>query len=440
MTTAIRKLLKELNSKSVLHVDSVPNVEPKRALPLGIIANLFLGNSVLLGAVLISIASILISIGIRIGTVPPTALLLFDKQIAKGVVTGIESREIRNSKGGRRRREIYRYTFVLPDGRKLNGESWTRSRNVPKGARVDVEYYPRRPECNRIEGMSASSDENNLMTIGAFLMVGSSFALGSGIRKALEVKKFLKSGSLGAATVTHCIESKGQMNFEVGGLSWNRKRIGKPIPVAEYQRLLVTEHRSKFDQQGNYIGTSDLRAFSVFYAMIFGVIGGWFVLFGIVIARDLLGPVNRGFEEIFNVRGILTAIGLGATTMALVEIRYLIFLRQVFGEKLEDTASLFKTTKCILAFNALDFPEPVTFECEMDLNGDESDFATHPILYLKRNPAKRIFLNEVALETSKCPDGGYFLKSQGSLMPLTVFLSVVVSLLACVCIIIKTFF
>ncbi|MFN6305102.1 MAG: hypothetical protein ACK42H_23155 [Planctomycetota bacterium] len=122
MTTAIRKLLKELNSKSVLHVDSVPNVEPKRALPLGIIANLFLGNSVLLGAVLISIASILISIGIRIGTVPPTALLLFDKQIAKGVVTGIESREIRNSKAGRRRREIYRYTFVLPDGRKLNGE------------------------------------------------------------------------------------------------------------------------------------------------------------------------------------------------------------------------------------------------------------------------------------------------------------------------------
>lgn len=75
-------------------------------------------------------------------------------------------------------------------------------------ARVDVEYYPRRPECNRIEGMSASSDENNLMTIGAFLMVGSSFAVGSGIRKALAVKKFLKSGSLGAATVTHCINPK----------------------------------------------------------------------------------------------------------------------------------------------------------------------------------------------------------------------------------------
>ncbi|MFM7517188.1 MAG: hypothetical protein ACKO3V_09605, partial [Pirellula sp.] len=121
--------------------------------------------------------------------------------------------------------------------------------------------------------------------------------------------------------------------------------------------------------------------------------------------------------------------------MALVEIRYRSFLRDVYGEKLEDVHSLFKETRCMLAFEALDSAQPVVFERDMNLNGDTSDFAPLPILYLKREPSNPMLIDAFELNALECPNGGYLFEPKGSLVFRAGFLSAIIVSLASLCVV-----
>jgi hypothetical protein len=170
MGSAFQKAIAQVWASSELQLSPTTANGLQRVIPLGLAINVWLKKSMLFGVILVAIALVLLAIAIPKGLLPTFVALWIDHRDAKAVVDSVQRREITKSKGMKETRWEIRYHFTPQNGQQLQGESYTSFSALKKGAQVDVEYYPKRPESNRIKGMTAKSDANSPAILCLILM------------------------------------------------------------------------------------------------------------------------------------------------------------------------------------------------------------------------------------------------------------------------------
>jgi len=240
MGSAFQKAIAQVSASSELQLSPTTATGLQRVIPLGLAINVWLKKSMLFGVILVAIALIILAIAIPKGSLPTFVALWIDHRVAKGVVDSVQRREITKSKGMKETRWEIRYHFTSQNGQQLQGESYTSFSAHKKGAQVDVEYYPKRPESNRIRGMTAKSDANSPAVLCFILMAVGLVAIAAELRTSFVTSNLLKSGVVGTAVVTHCKELTSGATWEFNGFRWKspRQSKGKEILLADYQQLL----------------------------------------------------------------------------------------------------------------------------------------------------------------------------------------------------------
>jgi len=170
MGSAFQKAIAQVWASSELQLSPTTANGLQRVIPLGLAINVWRKKSMLFGVILVAIALVLLAIAIPKGLLPTFVALWIDHRDAKAVVDSVQRREITKSKGMKETRWEIRYHFTPQNGQQLQGESYTSFSALKKGAQVDVEYYPKRPESNRIKGMTAKSDANSPAILCLILM------------------------------------------------------------------------------------------------------------------------------------------------------------------------------------------------------------------------------------------------------------------------------
>lgn len=402
MVSNLRKAFASIAATSELRLESTTTVEQKRVLPLGMAISIWLKKSMLIGAALLAVAITIISSSIRNGDLPTFVALMFDQQIAKGQVNNVQSRIVSKSKGMSEKRWIYTYHFDLPNGQQFIGECFSPFEHVRKGAQVDVEYNPKRPQANRIKGMSASSDENSLPLLGIVLMSVSTIIIASGLQESFATFRLLTSGLVGSAVVTHCKKVTAGVTQELNGFISKTKDSSNEILLADFQQQAVKKHRNQFDSRGIYKGTTALRVLHVLLATFYGALIGSFLAF---VSTAFIFGFPHGWI-------ILVCACFGATATAIVECRWRFLLRSNVSLKRDDLSTLFKKQACILEYQPIDGHEPIRVARELDLKGDSSDSLQRPILYLQCNPKKAKLLDTFGFKWSFDSTGVYVLNAE----------------------------
>ena len=404
----IREALLLLRVPAELKVEPSGVPTSKRLLPLGMVVSVWLRASVLGGTALVAIALIVIVASIKHGQLPTFLSLMIDKQVARGEVDNAQRRQVTKSKGIKVTHWTVNYHFSLPDGQILNGESTTSSTSLKKGAIVQVEYSKSRPQANRIQGMSARSDQNNLTLFGLGLLAVASFVGASGLLEAWKTIGLLQTGLLGEATVTHCIDSSAVATHKLNGLRWKSKGPRKEIALAEFQRQILEQHGSQFDSAGQFVGTSGARRLNVALAMWYGALMGAFI--ACVVTINLLGgPIGWA---------VLGGAILGAGGMAAAEMRWRFLLKSSVKFKSEDSPARFQKVLCALRCPSFELAEPMRLERTLDLKGDSSDASPHSVLYLPGKSSSAKFLDDLQLRAIVGSNGEHTIISRAALTSL----------------------
>ena len=395
---AFQKAIALVTASSELHLSPTTATGQQRVMPLGFVINVWLKKSMLSGAIFVAIATIVFVIAIPKGSLPTYVALWLDRQVAKGVVDNVQRRVVTKSKGMKETRWEIRYHFTPQNGQQLQGESYSSFSALEKGSQVDVEYYPKRPESNRIKGMAAKSDANSPAVLCLILMAVGLLAIAAELQVSLATSNLLKSGILGAAVVMYCKEITSGATWEFSGFLRKspRQSNGKEILLADYQQKVLDQHKRLFDTKGKYMGTKLQRNVHVLIAAVYGAM--FFSIFAFVLTAIFFG-FPRG-SVILGTACVGTAVG------ALVEMRWRLLLRSNAGNtKLDEVSSLFKKRACILQFQAVDRIELVRIEREVDLKGDASDSNPRPILYLQSNPTRAKLVDSLGFKSSLGPNG-----------------------------------
>jgi len=398
MGSAFQKAIAQVWASSELQLSPTTANGLQRVIPLGLAINVWLKKSMLFGVILVAIALVLLAIAIPKGSLPTFVALWIDHRDAKAVVDSVQRREITKSKGMKETRWEIRYHFTPQNGQQLQGESYTSFSALKKGAQVDVEYYPKRPESNRIKGMTAKSDANSPAILCLILMGVGLVAIAAELRVSFVTSNLLKSGVVGAAVATHCKEITSGATWEFNGFRWKspRQSQGKEILLADYQQQVLEQHRRLFDPKGKFVGTPVQRNFHVLAAAVYGA-----VLFGIIAFA-----LTAIFFRFPNGWLILGSACVGAAVIASVEMRWRVLLRSnASSAKIDDVSLLLKKRACILQFQTVDAIEPIRIERELNLKGDASDSLPRPILYLQGNPLNAELVDSLGLKSSIGPNG-----------------------------------
>ncbi len=360
-----------------------------RKLPIWLIARVWLNNQFLSGYIALCVAAAAIVFLLSSDQLPGDWLLTFDRQLAQGSLTDVTKVMKKSGKNAVAQQYFrYSYTFTLPDGRTLSGASTSSSNRFvtfgrPGDARaipVSVEYSPARPEKNRIAGTQIE-DSKAFTAFGLILPIIGITLIVRGIFQALVDCDLLRRSVLGDAIVTHCIRDKRTTSFaefSVGEFSFRRiwkksKEITHEIPLAEYQAEVIERHRSQFDSQGKYHGT---RRDQQLFTLLAGILGA---IFG-----SLLGLVFCTFLGLgLNLWLIFVGMAGGASVSAACEWRWRFLLRSSTKKKVDDPPSGFTDILCVLQLPTVNTQNPERFRHRLTLQGDPSDAAPHPVLYVE---------------------------------------------------------
>lgn len=424
MTGRIRTLLKALKAlkdRSSLRIGANETGKSPRTLPIGLSARIWLSTPVLMSTGG-GLAGVLLLVWVFTqGQLPTSVLLLFEKQIAQGVVDHVVERTERDRQNIKQTTYVFSYHFQLANGLKIAGQSNASFALHEKNDAVSVEYVPSRPQSNRIVGTSASENVFGFWG-GLALLLAGSIALIKGLWDADRNRKLLAGGLLSHATVTHCAPKDGSAwQIGVGEITvpMSGTATSTRLLLADFQRKAFEQHRAQFDSHGRYKGTTMLRSLHITLAFFFGGLLGTAVAF---IATAALGQPQPLV--------ILAATLSGGLIFAVVESIWRVLLRYNVQIKQEDPPSDFRDASCILQFRPVDGPLTAEFSRPLTLRGDTSDADPRPVLYLKNQPGSAKFLDELGLSTSTAGEGGIVVQADDGL-PRVLFV-IAAMLLACI--------
>jgi hypothetical protein len=234
--------------------------------------------------------------------------LFWDRREAPGVVTRFDRREQQDRKKGLQISHTYHYTFQLPDGRQVQGQSTSdgaqpvvnmprlagKGQRVARPVAVTVEYHPRHVEANRVKGTRCDSG-GPFVLFGLLLPAASLALLGFGLWAARTEVRLLRKGEPALAYINACrLPSRKGGRAQVGGVSMDWSGPANAYqPLADFLASVRQEHQAALDwargtQQSKFVAGC-AAVFAFWFAGTFGL-----VLSGLVAAFWLVPMLGFG--------------------------------------------------------------------------------------------------------------------------------------------------
>ncbi len=385
--------------------------EPPRRLPAALAARLRLNGWFFGGMVWLALSTVGLIWALRHAELPGEWYLFWDRREAPGWLLSVREHKHKDKQNIEQVSYSYRYEFQHPDGRRLTGESESKSRlfNAPRRPNpkgppdVKVEYHPKHVEANRLKGTRASSG-GPFILFGLLLPGIGLFLTGVGLWSGWKTSRLLRLGLASAGTIQTCKlpAKRSRGSVQVGGTKATcSSSSNEPgLPLVEFREQIWAQQREALamarKMQENRLARGCGWTLAFLFALFFGGgITAMFLVFAVIVIMSAYLDLPPG--KIFPV-----ALSLGIAGELLgtfLAMRWIIRKeRQRLSPEADNARpSAFNLVECTLSFRLANGKSTRRTQRTLRLTGDHEDEQPHPLLYDPRRPERTLLVSEIGL-------------------------------------------